>query len=130
MEGTKAFILPGIAALVLVAYYVWSASAQPQAPSDSTTADCDARRTKAQSAAAARDWGAVLETTSDPSCWSGSEHEVERQRLRVDALAESGDAAGCIEQGRGSSNEQIQARVKSCTAMLEDTKGPDPMTPP
>ncbi|MCB9706976.1 MAG: protein kinase [Myxococcales bacterium] len=81
------------------------ASALPERCTREREAALDARR--------AHNWPALLRHSAESRCWSDPE---ERRALRVRALLESGDYAGCIREGEGSGDREVRSLVALCVS--------------
>src|SRR5690606_29011672 len=81
-------------------------------------ATCEKKRADATAAKTRRDWTAVLKATMPRACWSGAALKLQRQRLRVEAYAETASFGPCVKEGGKSSDSQISARVRWCSKKL------------
>lgn len=70
----------------------------------SSAVSCETRRKRAHDAAQRRLWKKVLASTSSGRCWP---EERERKRLRVRALAETGQHAACVRLAADSGDQEI-----------------------
>ena len=86
---------------------------RPRALSPEEARACERARAGAVDARRIHDWAAVLRNTAEPRCW---EDEAARRILRVRALLESGDYAGCVDAGRGSSDREVRRLVELCVS--------------
>ncbi|MCX4248127.1 serine/threonine-protein kinase [Paraliomyxa miuraensis] len=82
-----------------------------QASSPSSVSSCEARRRRAHDADRRRAWKKVLAATQDGRCWP---EDDERKRLRVRALAETGQYEACGHLAKGSSDPEIQKWRSEC----------------
>lgn len=86
----------------------------PSAKPDDASADsraCKEVRQQARDARQVQDWPGVLRHTSKAGCW---ESGLERRRLRVKAMLESGRYADCISTGGNSEDKDIAKWVDLC----------------
>lgn len=89
---------------------------EPEAPkseaSDSSpVTSCETRRQRAHDAYARKAWKTVLAATQAGRCWPG---DTERKRLRVRALAETGQNSACVRLAEGSRDPEISKWRTKC----------------
>lgn len=70
----------------------------------SSAVSCETRRKRAHDAAERKSWKKVLTSTSSGRCWP---EDTERKRLRVRALAETGQHAACVRLAADSGDQEI-----------------------
>jgi len=85
-------------------------------------AACQRVRFDATTAKINRDWPAVLEATAQPVCWSESTYRLTRKRLRVEAFAEMGNFARCMEEAGNSRHPKIVARSRLCRKKVAEAR--------
>lgn len=86
---------------------------QPTSPAAGTS--CETRRKRARDAAQRKLWKTVLGSTQSGRCWPD---ETERRRLRVRALAETGQHTECVRIAASSSDPEIVKWRTRCEQAL------------
>lgn len=91
-------------------------SDEPKAPKSkgadpSAAASCETQRQRAHDAYRRKAWKKVLAATRDGRCWPDG---TERMRLRVRALAETGQNSACVRLAEGSRDPEISKWRTKC----------------
>jgi hypothetical protein len=91
----------------------------PRSPDSTPAVEEPCTDVAAEAKAASRDkqWSRVLKLTKSTRCWTDT---AARNRLRANALLESGQLAECVKLGATDSQPEVQRIVKRCAKQLEE----------
>lgn len=84
---------------------------KPKGSSPSSVTSCETRRQRAHDGYRRQAWKTVLAATRDGRCWPD---DTERLRLRVRALAETGQNGACVRLAEGSHDPEIAKWRTKC----------------